>query len=129
MNISTDYNHSSGSGTAPSTTGTGVAVDLGMRAHHAFGRRLYRLTTFGMFLGYSRQTISTNNSKTETIGVGPFADLGATWLITPHLGIGAQWRAVISYTHARATGAFGSATANQVQISLGHIQLAGQLYF
>jgi hypothetical protein len=129
MNISTDYSHRSGSGTAPSTTGTGVALDLGMRAHHSFGRRLYRLTTFGVFLGYGRQTISTNNTKAETIGVGPFADLGATWLVTPHLGIGARWRASISYTHATVTDASTSATANQVQISLGHIQLAGQLYF
>jgi hypothetical protein len=130
VNISTDYSHTSGSGIAPaSTSGIGVAVDLGMRGHHSFGRRVYRLTTFGVFFGYSRQTSSTGNTKVETLGVGPFADLGATWLVTPHLGIGAKWRAAISYTHATASDAFTSAKADQLRISLGSIELAGQLYF
>lgn len=130
LDISADYIHASGSGTAPaSTTGIGVAVDLGMRAHHSFGRRLYRLTTFGIFVNYSRQTISTNNAKLSTFGGGPFVDLGATWLVTPHLGIGAKWRAALFYNHATLTDAVTSAKVDQVGVTLGGIELAGQLYF
>ena len=61
-------------------------------------------------------------------GIRSFADLGAAWLVTPHLGIGAKWRAAISYTHATASDAFTSAKTDRVHISLGSIELAGQLY-
>jgi hypothetical protein len=129
IDVSSDYNHISGSGAAASSSAVGVFVDLGMRAHHAYGRRLYRLITFGVSLGYSRQTTSTNNTKLEAFGAGPFADLGATWLVTPHLGIGAKWRAAISYTHATLSDVINSAKIDQLNFSLGNIALEGQLYF
>jgi hypothetical protein len=129
VDVSTDYNHISGSGVAASSSDVAVAMDLGMRAHHAFGRRLYRLITFGVSLGYSRQTTSTNNTKLEAFGAGPFVDLGATWLVTPHLGIGAKWGAAISYTHATLSDVINSAKIDQLHFSLGNFGLAGQLYF
>ena len=129
MNASAAYAHTSGSGFGVSTVNTGsIALDLGTRAYRSFGRRLYRLTTFGVSLSYSRQTTNLGTT-TQLLGGGPFADLGATWLVTPHLGIGARWRAAIAYTHGKASGGGSSSTVDYVRVSVDGVVLTGQLYF
>jgi hypothetical protein len=120
------YDHTSTSGIRESRTT--ASLDLGTRAYHALRRRLYRLTTFGVSLNYRRSPASPGTT-TETFGGGLFADLGATWLVTPELGIGARWRAAISYGHGKVSGAGVSSTADGVSVSLGPLLLAGQIYF
>jgi hypothetical protein len=128
LNFNGSYDHTTRSGIGtPSSSAASMAIDLGTRGYHAFGPRLERLITLGVSFGYSRQS-GGGGATTQAIGVGPFVSLGASWLVTPHLGVGAQWRASVSYTHGTASGA-ATATANDVRVSLGSALLMGQLYF
>jgi len=133
LDIGTGYARSSGSARsgAYSASAVSVATRVGTRAYRAFGRRLYRLTTVGVSVAYSRNesTQDTLRFNSEGIGAGLFADLGATWLVTPHLGIGAKAGATITYTRATFTGSFGSGSENRLRISVGDVALVGQVYF
>jgi hypothetical protein len=126
LDFSAGYDHTSSSLT-PSTSNSVLGLDLGTRAYGSFGPRLERLITLGVVFSYSRQ--SGGGVTTQAVGGGPFASLGATWLITPHLGVGAQWRADITYTHGTVSAGGASAKADDLRASLGGMRLMGQLYF
>jgi hypothetical protein len=130
VDLGAGYAHTSVNGPAGSTTGnnTNIVVELGSRSYHPFGRRLYRLTTFGVSFNYNRQSTS-GGTTFQAAGGGVFGDLGATWLVTPHLGIGARWRVAASYVHASDSSAGVTTTGNGVTFSVGTLQLTGQLYF
>ena len=130
LDLGAGYSHNSFSGPAGSGSGnlTTITAELGSRSHHSIGHRLYRLTTIGALLNYGRQS-TTGGSTNRTTGVGVFGDLGATWLVTPHMGIGARWRVTASYVHGSSTNAGVTSTGNQVTLFMGTVVLAGQLYF
>lgn len=126
LDLSAGYDHTTAPG-APITNSTVLGLDLGTRAYRSFGRRLERLITFGAVFSYARQR--GGGVTAQSIGGGPFASLGATWLITPHLGVGAQWRADITYTHGTVSFIGGSGKSDDLRVSLGGMRLMGQLYF
>lgn len=124
-----EYSHNHATGPALTSFNAGsLAIELGTRGYHAFSSRLYRVTTLGALLNYSRETLS-NGASLTTDGVGLFGDLGATWLVTPHLGIGARWRASVTYAHGKTTGSVGNNLVDSVILSAGTVLLTGQLYF
>ena len=59
-------------------------------------------------------------------GGGIFGNVGASWLVTPHLGIGADWGVTVGYVHE--TGPLANVD-RQWTVGLGQLQLTGQLYF
>lgn len=130
VDLGAGYAHNSTNGPAGSTTDntTTIVAELGSRSYHPFGRRLYRLTTFGVSFNYNRQSTSGGNTF-QAAGGGVFGDLGATWLITPHLGVGARWRVAATYVHGSSSTAGATTTGNAVTLSAGTVQLTGQLYF
>jgi hypothetical protein len=128
LDASYAQNHATGPALASFNAGS-AALELGTRSFHAFSRRLQRLTTFGTSFTYSRQT-NAGGATFQALGAGVFADLGATWLVTPHLGIGARWRAGASYSHGRVSGGgLPTSTIDSWSVSLGSVLLTGQLYF
>ena len=125
-----EYTHDHASGPLlQSFNFASVALELGTRGYHSFNPRLYRVTTLGAILNYSRQTAGNGSSTLTTDGIGLFGDLGATWLVTPHLGIGARWRASVAYTHGKATGAGATTVVDAETVTAATVLLTGQLYF
>ena len=123
-----EYTHGHASGPLLTSINAGsVALELGTRGYHSFNPRLYRVTSLGALLNYSRQTGSGTSLTSD--GVGLFGDLGATWLVTPHLGLGARWRVSVAYFHGKATGAGGTTMVDAVTLSAATVLLTGQLYF
>ena len=130
INVGTNYTHASASGAGQgSGNATDVTLDLGTRRYHSFGPHLYRLITFGLSANYQRQSSDLNNATVEAIGGGPFVDLGASWMVTAHLALGARWRAALAYDHVKQDLAGTVTRINRVSVSLGGLSLAGQLYF
>ena len=132
-NVGTDLSHSSSTyaGNANSGSDVGMNLRLGARAYHAVGSRVYRLTTVGLSLNYTWQQTTQGGSRfaSQGIGAGVFGDIGATWLVTPHLGLGARFAGTVMYNHYRSTEPGSTARANQVRASVGSIALVGQFYF
>ena len=90
-----------------------------------------RWTTLGVSFLYDRQS-TTQSGLTQTnqgLGAGVFANLGGTWLVTPHLGLGAQWEVDLSYIHTKTTSPFSSGTGDIVSLQLARVALTGQFYF
>lgn len=107
--------------------GTNGTLDLGSRSYHALGSHVQRLMTFGALFTYTRE--SNQGNSFTVAGGGLFADLGASWLVTPHLGIGGRWRVSAVYLHAKASNLAGVSTADNVTLSAGSVALSGQIYF
>jgi hypothetical protein len=113
-------------------SGGNASLRLGIRSYHSIDRRLYRWTTFGVAVNYNRQTNTYQDTLTSTSvggGMGLFANVGATWLVTPHLGIGALWEIGVNYNRATIRGYNGSETNEEFSLSLANVALAGQIYF
>ena len=133
LDLGTDYRYSSSTynGFEVSDDDLTVVARLGMHAYRPYGARLYRLLTVGVLLNYTSRTFTqdTLRATSEGLGGGVFADIGATWLITPHLGLGAKFGATVTYTHGTVGGAAGSGSQDRFAASLGRAALVGQLYF
>lgn len=133
LNLTSVFGHgSSAIGGPPAiiTSNINAGGSVGTRAYHAMDARAYRWTTLGVSMAYNWQTttLSGVSQKLQGIGAGVFGNLGAAWLVTPHLGLGAQWQVTVSYTHTTRSGT-GSGTSNAVSVGLGQVSLTGQLYF
>jgi hypothetical protein len=132
LDLSGGYRYSHATNTADSltfrATNGSATLSLGSRAYHPLGPRLYRWTTLGLSFLYNRES-STPDTVTQTsqgLGAGVFVNVGATWLVTPHLGLGAQWQVDLTYTHNSASS-FG--TSDNVTVGLARVALTCQLYF
>jgi hypothetical protein len=129
--------HASGTFPGMSGTATGTSINVSIKA----GRRMYRAishnvapsATLGMTATYFWQRATeadTALGHSNGIGAGLFGSLGATWLITPHLGVGAQWSLAFNYMHQSFTSnRSGTSKTNTITVSLPNMALAGQLYF
>ena len=123
--------HASGTqpGIVGSISGTSVnlSVKVGRRMYGTITHRVAPWTAVGVTASYGwlRSTTDTVTS----FGAGVFGSLGATWLITPHLGVGAQWSLIFNYSHQSTSGSVGTTKDNAINITLPNMALAGQLYF
>jgi hypothetical protein len=137
FDLSGAYRHSSYTDATPTvraTNGDGtLSLGLGSRSYHPLGAHLYRWTTLGASFLYDRQSSTTQDTVTQTsqgLGAGVFVNIGATWLVTPHLGLGAQWQVDLTYTHNSVSStSYGSGTSDNVTVGLARVALTGQLYF
>jgi hypothetical protein len=129
FDIGASYDHGAFHATPPTETVDryGATLSLGTRTYRSIERRLYRMVTLGITARYDRQNsrADTVRTRSEAYGLGVFGDIGATWLVTPHLGIGVKLGATLGYSH---TGTIGAST-DQLHLSAGFLTLAGQLYF
>ncbi len=130
LELSSGYSHGSISGPVPTarTSNVDAALSVGRRAYRTVDPHVYRWTTMGLSVLYDRQSSSQNSLTTtaQGLGAGVFANIGAGWLVTPHLGLGAQWQVGVTYNHRSASGSF---TSDIVTVVLAQVALTGQLYF
>ena len=130
VDVGANYQHTSGTTNGANNSGNSetFTVEVGSRSYHAMNRRLYGLTTVGASFNYGRSSIN-GGPIGRSSGGSLFGDLGAAWFVTPHLGVGARWRAALSYLHLHTTFAGNETTLNAVGLSLGTVVLTGQLTF
>jgi hypothetical protein len=84
-----------------------LAVRLGQRTYRPVRRNVTGFLSLGLLLGFSHsvQTIPLlGKASTHSWQAGPFVDVGGTWLLTSHLGIGASWQAVLRYGRSSSRG-------------------------
>jgi hypothetical protein len=82
---------------------TTVNVLLGTRTYRPLGSKVVGYHTLGILVGYSHSSqnlFPTGRSRTSGWQLGPFLHIGGTYLVTPHLGIGASGQAGIFYMWA-----------------------------
>ena len=132
IDLSGGYSHGSIT-IAPAAHGSDLnaSLSLGTRGYHAMDPHVYRWTTLGVSFIYDRQS-ATQSGVTQTnqgLGAGVFANLGGTWLVTPHLGLGAQWQVELSYIHNKTTSPVSPGTVDIVSLQLARVALTGQFYF
>ncbi|MGA2384593.1 MAG: hypothetical protein ABSG61_14295 [Gemmatimonadales bacterium] len=121
---------SGGVSTAGSGNTSQVNLSLGARRYHAFASQLYFYRTFGIAGSYSHSFAGGGSgTTTNTWGGGLFGELGAGWLVTPHLALGAAWRLSASYEHSSWTAGLFSGSSDGFSVTLGAVRLTGQLYF
>jgi hypothetical protein len=132
LDLSGGYSHTANqsrfNSTSVRSSNIAAALSLGRRSYHRVDPHLYRWTTLGLSFLYNRQS-STQDTVTQIargIGAGAFVNLGGTWLVSPHLGLGAQWQVDLTYTHN--SGSTPTPT-NTVSAGLGRVALTGQFYF
>jgi len=121
-------------------------LSLGHRWYRPATPRIWQFATVGALLGYSTTEITiassvagqpmtvVNRLTTERVAGGAFADLGAQWLVTPHLALGASWQAQATVGRQTEDGAvpintFTDATGTTLGLSLGRVAIRGTLYF
>lgn len=104
----------SGSTTRESATGWSTATDvdfvqlrLGHRWYRPIHDRIVQHVTVGASFARSvvEHTVTTvegleGKTAQQANSGGAYADLGAAWLVTPHLSLGAAWTADVSYKRA-----------------------------
>jgi hypothetical protein len=134
VDLLADYHHTAAD--YAGETGSGEEVNLrlcvGTRAYHAIRPRLFRLLTVGVSGNYSWQQATnqdTLQTKGQGFGAGLFGDLGATWLVTPNLALGAKWGLSFDYRHSATSASYGSGSSDTFAITIGSVALVGQLYF
>lgn len=115
------------SGGGPGTNTMSATLRLGMRRYRPLTRGVLGFGTLGIDVTHTHQfrggpgPLSSNGW-----GGGIFGNVGASWLVTPHLGIGADWGVTVGYVHE--TGPLANVD-RQWTVGLGQLQLTGQLYF
>ena len=120
------------SGTSAGTS-VNVSVKAGRRMYGAITHRVAPWTALGVTAIYSWQRATSGDTvlqHSNTSGAGLFGSIGATWLITSHLGVGAQWSLLLNYAHqSNTSNVGGTSTVNSISVSIPNVALAGQLYF
>ncbi|MCU0615990.1 MAG: hypothetical protein MUD17_02735 [Gemmatimonadaceae bacterium] len=69
--------------------------------------------------------------RTASLVGGLSADVGAQWMVTSSLSLGAQWRAqaLVSRDRERVSGTAPERTGTSIGLSVGRIGVLGSLYF
>jgi len=104
-----------------------VNLSLGVRRYHSFAPNLNIYRTVGVEGFYGHEFSGGPTANTWRGGL--FGELGAGWLVTPHLAVGAAWQLSADYWHSKNTAGPNSSTTHEISLTLGTVQLRGQVYF
>lgn len=116
-----------GGGGSTGGNANAIGVSLGARRYRAVAPRVQFSRTLGLEGSYAHtyQGGSTQN----TWSGGLFGELGAAWLVTPHLGLGGAWRLSADYQHMTTKSGGVTGSGHAFTLSLGQVHLTGQIYF
>lgn len=100
-------------------TSGSASVRVGRRSYRPLGRGVASFATAGVAAGYSSalSTHAGGGRATMTTG-GLFGDLGATFFVTPHLGLGAAVTLDASYARSRTRSSGTTTRASSVGVQL-----------
>jgi hypothetical protein len=106
-------------------------LQLGNRWYRPLGPEVLQYFTAGAIVGTTRdeRRLGNNELTDRSTRFGAFADVGAQWMITRNLSLGASY--ALTATVARTTGEQGTVqrTQNTTLIGLGPVSIRGVLYF
>src|SRR5438045_2772814 len=109
-----------------------IRVQLGRRAYRPVAEKIVAQHTLGL-LGAFEHDASTNpflgSTHTTQWGGGPFAEVGAVYLLTPHLGIGATGTASITYGRTSGKSFTGVKTSGWAATADAHIMFSATIFF
>lgn len=120
-----------GAGTSAAGNRSAVNVSFGARRYRPVAAHLEFFRTFGVMGLYQHEFDSAPDATTESWGAGVFAAVGAGWLVTPHLALGATWTLSAAFTRTTISGSgvLNPGAASAWSVALGTPSLTGQLYF
>lgn len=133
-------NYRNGGATTDTLTENGwsgaATIRAGLRGYKPIAPSTLFFGTIGLLLQGSQdhQVASFESSDLTTWGVGGFGEVGANYMITPHLSLGAAASVRVLYLETRITGSVGGSgttgtTGSQFQASLGLLSLVAAIYF
>jgi len=107
-----------------------ITISLGARRYHPVAPHLLLYRTLGIEGSYEHEFRGGASPVTDNSQyAGLFGEMGASWLVTPHLALGAAWRLSADYQRAdEKTGQITYQTHSFILL-LGQPRLTGQLYF
>ncbi len=136
VSLQRSHNQTDTSGTflASSTqSGGSVSLRLGSRSYHPVSRHVDRQFTFGITGQYGRANQygsgGYGSEHSSSVGAGVFAELGAEWLVTSHLALGAACSASLGFQWSHVVSRPYDSRGNGISASAGGIQLRGAFYF
>lgn len=123
-----------------STDRSSVDLRVGPRWYRPIGPRLMQFATVGPTIGYSYEKSSGGLAGQEimltqhSFGAGIFGELGAAWLVTPQLALGAAWQARAGYSrvttdHSQEPNFQADGKASQLFADFGSATLRVSLHF
>ncbi len=129
LNLFGAINHNESSATR-STTSQGT-LQLGRRRYRPLGSRVYGTHTLGIMGSWqhlvARPTGAPLTTDNTQYGIGVFGNLGAQWMVTNDLSLGAQWGVTFQYTHFH--DGIANVNGHGLQFNVGGVGLIGALYF
>jgi hypothetical protein len=113
---------------------------VGHRWYRSIAPRVQQHLTIGALASVSRVKQFRDDLPdftSRSTGAGVFADLGALWLLTPRLSLGAAWTASLTRVRTNSTVYFffneetttGSMTTRTTGIRFGDVRMQGAVYF
>jgi hypothetical protein len=136
LDLGATFAHSANaqSGSASTSNNLSLSAKVGRRRYAVVAHRVAPWVAFGLTVAYNWDELvvqDTVQGRSRGLGGGVFGTLGATWFVTPHLGLGAQWGLNVLYNHTHATIPQTTSTfsSNTFRASFPNMALVGQLYF
>lgn len=90
-----------------------IDVRVGRRSYRSVTEKVVAQHSLGLAVGFDHN-VSTNpflgSTTSNAWQAGPFGELGAVYLITPHIGVGATGSASVTYGRSWGKGSTGTKT-------------------
>ena len=129
LDLSGDVASSTSNGGGARGNTNNATLSLGMRRYRGLAPNVQLFHTLGVEADYSHIYSATGPVTTNEWGAGVFGELGAGWMVAPHLLLGANWRVDATYAHTSTKTPGGSTSGHQLELALGGVRLIGQLFF
>ncbi len=129
LDLAGDVATSTSNGGGPRGNTNSATLSLGMRRYRGLAPSVQLYHTLGIEANYSHDYSAAGPVTNNSWGAGVFGDLGAGWMVSPHLMLGASWRVDALYAHTSSTTPAVSTSGHQLGLSFGGVRLIGQLFF
>jgi len=129
MDLQGDISTSTSNGGGARGNVNSAELSLGVRRYRGLAPSVQLFHTLGLQVDYSHSYAAAGPTTTNGWGAGVFGDLGAGWMVSPHLMVGASWRVDALYTHTSTMTPGGTTSGHQLELSFGAVSLMGQLFF
>lgn len=113
------------------TSNAGILASVGWRGYHRLSDKVVAHQTLGLSFGFSRLVRHETgvSIKGNTWSGGPFLDVGGTYLVTPHFGVGGRAIAFITYSNSVSSTPLGGSTRAWVLGTGNEFQVLATIFF
>ncbi len=139
LDVSASIRSGTRTGNLTTTDRSSVDLRVGPRWYRPIGARLLQFASVGPSVSYLSEESNAGSVQQvyqldqHSTAFGLFGELGAAWLVTPQLSLGAAWQARAGYarvtTDQSVQGFDGHGKASQTFADLGTVTLRVSLYF